>query len=731
MGKLLLILSLLSTPAWAAGTLPPFCQGTLALVGPGMESLPEYPAKTPITEGDNLSKFNGLLYSVMNELHPLHGWMYNVPDMNSSYVKAHFPEMSLSKHKDALLISWKESDGLRMLKPLGVSDAKAIEIIKELTDKGVIFEGIPEVLMQKVATAAPHLRVEEDPYQVTYLHHTEHLADLEGEKFAKKREGVEKFRERYPDFKFHDLRESQELFPKIKELARRWVKEKSRKEPEEAEEADLEVGSLERALDNFSELKLMGGAITVKGKVVAFTIGGRKNNWTVTALYEKADRNYPGAYQITNQLFAERVAQYDRFSWIDRQSNAAEPPKEGEPPPLPGQPLKGTDIKMSYHPDAQVKWYSVRKPERVTHGPVLASAGVITPRFEGILRLAHQENPDFKRMNNDELLELAQTALLAPAQLSDAKVASIPPEILASPEKLRERFPSLRYNQHLPLSETVREGFQKSALQDDLGRLSDLAARELHARSTPEERARLAKKVFESQPSYTAGEMPQTKLDTFVNKILGVRVAEVTREVQSLNEAELKARYGEEEVWAQHGGTNLLTRYRLIGDVFKHLNLPQNGSVVDIGSGVGNVGTYLGIMRPDLSMQGYEFEKARVTEAERVARDLNLKKVHYKEQNLAKPEFRLPQADVYYAFNPTSGTTFDKILSDLRKNATENKKPFRLVVAGPAPLDKILAQPWFKRISPTKPFEGDVEVDIFEFDPSNPDLMAAANGGIK
>jgi len=341
-----------------------------------------------------------------------------------------------------------------------------------------------------------------------------------------------------------------------------------------------------------------------------------------------------------------------------------------------------------------------------------------------LLRLARQPDNAFIEKTNQQVLEIARAALFAPRELSGIDIATLPPDLLTPVSRLREAFPWLKAGPKL--SPMVEKGFQNQALQADLARLSAAAARYLHDHATPTEKVAMTRAILGDLRQHDAREYSQSKLDWLVNQIVGVRIAEVTRELQQQDAGHIREQYGPEETYFEHGATNLLTRYRLAQDILDHLALPSGSKVVDIGSGFGNLGTYIGIMRPDLDFAGYELVRERVEEAKRIASSLALKDVTYHQQNLADPGFQLPPADVYYAFNPVSDGTFDKILLDLKRNARRTGRRFRLVVTGPAPIHKVVAQRWLKEVTPAKPFEGDVEVQIFEFDPSDPARLAAA-----
>ena len=68
-----------------------------------------------------------------------------------------------------------------------------------------------------------------------------------------------------------------------------------------------EEKAVKEALTHCEELKLIGGAIRVGGKIKAFAAGALINPETAVVHIEKADVEYPGIYAVVNQQFAAHV----------------------------------------------------------------------------------------------------------------------------------------------------------------------------------------------------------------------------------------------------------------------------------------------------------------------------------------------------------------------------------------------------------------------------------------
>jgi len=78
--------------------------------------------------------------------------------------------------------------------------------------------------------------------------------------------------------------------------------------------------ALEEVFSYFFELNLQGILLKVEDKTVAFSIGFPLNKNTFLVLFEKADRNYKGAYTMINKLFANEISK--TYPYINRAEDA-------------------------------------------------------------------------------------------------------------------------------------------------------------------------------------------------------------------------------------------------------------------------------------------------------------------------------------------------------------------------------------------------------------------------
>lgn len=113
-------------------------------------------------------------------------------------------------------------------------------------------------------------------------------------------------------------------------------------------------------------------------------------------------------------------------------------------------------------------------------------------------------------------------------------------------------------------------------------------------------------------------------------------------------------------------GVAAQSSYMTILMFLKYIKINSKSSFVDLGSGFGRVGMVVGLLRPDISFKGYEFVEDRVAMAnassEYLQIDLNANFFH---QDLSAADFKIPEADVYYLYDPFNADTYTHILEQL------------------------------------------------------------------
>jgi hypothetical protein len=162
-----------------------------------------------------------------------------------------------------------------------------------------------------------------------YIYHREDLIQLTGKKYQSKRNHINKFKKQY---EYAYLPITPDIAPQCMELERTW--QKNNIHDKNKKNLLLEQRSMAFAISHFNDLGLLGGVITVNGKIIAFTYGSPVNKYTFGIHVEKADIEYEGIYSVINQEFALQIP--EQYNYINREEDLG----------LPG--LRKS--KLSYHP---------------------------------------------------------------------------------------------------------------------------------------------------------------------------------------------------------------------------------------------------------------------------------------------------------------------------------------------------------------------------------------------
>jgi hypothetical protein len=139
----------------------------------------------------------------------------------------------------------------------------------------------------------------------------------------------------------------------------------------------------------------------------------------------------------------------------------------------------------------------------------------------------------------------------------------------------------------------------------------------------------------------------------------------------------------EKERLYEGGGVGVQSGYSTVLNALRHLDPAEGARVIDLGSGYGRVALALGLLRPDLKITGYEFVEKRTNVALASARGLGLDaRVRFLTQDLAAPGFRIPDAEIYYLYDPFTESTYAHVLAQLV--AVARRQPIVIVTKGNA-----------------------------------------------
>lgn len=113
-------------------------------------------------------------------------------------------------------------------------------------------------------------------------------------------------------------------------------------------------------------------------------------------------------------------------------------------------------------------------------------------------------------------------------------------------------------------------------------------------------------------------------------------------------------------------GLGVQSSYSTLLTALREINPSEGCRFIDLGSGYGRVGLVIGFLRPDIDFIGYEYVQHRVDISNVSTAKFGLEKsVHFFTQDLAEKDFKIPEAEVYYLYDPFSKETYLHVLNQL------------------------------------------------------------------
>ena len=171
-----------------------------------------------------------------------------------------------------------------------------------------------------------------------YLYAVPELIELKGNRFHKKKNLLNQFKNKY---EHHYFPFESALVDSALNMQNDWC---TWRDCESSEMLSAENRAISRILGSWEKLKqLMGGAIFIKDEMVAYTIGERLDRQTVVIHFEKGNPTYKGVYQAINQMFLEDAGK--KYQTVNREQD------------LDDVGLR--KAKLSYHPVNYIKKFQV------------------------------------------------------------------------------------------------------------------------------------------------------------------------------------------------------------------------------------------------------------------------------------------------------------------------------------------------------------------------------------
>ena len=154
------------------------------------------------------------------------------------------------------------------------------------------------------------------------------MLNLSGRKYGTPRNHINKFKKLYTDWSFEPI--SADNIPELIEFTKNFTFG-----ADKDESAMLELQMCMEVLEKYDSYAMLGGALRVGGKIIAYSIGEIVGD-TIFSHIEKADISYAGAYQMLTNQFLRMYAEGDDIKYVNREEDCGD---EG---------LRKS--KLSYHP---------------------------------------------------------------------------------------------------------------------------------------------------------------------------------------------------------------------------------------------------------------------------------------------------------------------------------------------------------------------------------------------
>ncbi|MBO5287139.1 MAG: DUF2156 domain-containing protein [Clostridia bacterium] len=207
--------------------------------------------------------------------------------------------------------------------PIGDGDTKTYveTIIADAQARGLhcIINGITRDRLEEMKALFPNMfEYNERRSFFDYVYNIEDLATLEGKKYSKKRNHLNRFKDLCPNYSVEEI--SQENIHRVREMADGWYISRETDNPEL--DFTMEKKALYGALDNYIELGLEGIMIIFEDEVIAFTIGNRLSFNTFDVQFEKASGKIQGSYVAVNNEFAKHLlTKHPELEYLDREED--------------------------------------------------------------------------------------------------------------------------------------------------------------------------------------------------------------------------------------------------------------------------------------------------------------------------------------------------------------------------------------------------------------------------
>ncbi len=218
---------------------------------------------------------------------------------------------------DTLLKAYERSDGSiwGYCMPTGKNVRKAVEaVISDAEERGIRAQFVILTNEQRAELESIYpskFDYVRSPENQDYIYYSEELATLAGKKFHAKRNHISKFYKTYPDSHFETLDSSNA--DDAMSVVYSWCKENGINPAMHSE-----IAVIKEAFELREEYNMQGAVLYVEQKPIAMTLGSEISKQVYDINFEKALREYDGAYAVINNGFAKTLTSY---KYINREED--------------------------------------------------------------------------------------------------------------------------------------------------------------------------------------------------------------------------------------------------------------------------------------------------------------------------------------------------------------------------------------------------------------------------
>jgi hypothetical protein len=168
----------------------------------------------------------------------------------------------------------------------------------------IIFIRIPDKLVEHwQATLKDRATFEEERGHWDYVYSVSDLIELKGNRFHKKKNLLNQFVKKY---EYTYVPFELQLIGQAMAMQENWC---TWRDCESSDVLSAENRAVYRVLENWEQLNgILGGAILVDGKMVAYTVAETLTPQSIVIHFEKGDTQFKGVYQAINQMFLAHSA---------------------------------------------------------------------------------------------------------------------------------------------------------------------------------------------------------------------------------------------------------------------------------------------------------------------------------------------------------------------------------------------------------------------------------------